>query len=402
MLSALDRTIIFSGKSIATFPFCAVLAVTLCLNCVQYAKYVPNPEQDIDRWIKNFEQQISFSYEYEMKVSFVHVHASGDCMIGKGEKLTGQWQRNGDVRRFKYVGLGDIEYSREDGAWQESSRGEQSDVFTQIKRILTFDKFQYQGFDDGYWYTFKANIPFLAPDRRKEMIGSIKISRRNYLPELIWAGLPDSSAFWTAQIFGYNDRKNIKQPVREFNDYVVILTGSSKIADSRGLKHRLYLVGVDFRTEIVPHGMLLSLPSHYGLEDVKTMLRPGGLSVYGVTLDNKAAHRIAYLKDNMYAPVYLTDILLTERDVRDVEIDFDERSTPYISLKLHEKHMMPPTVAFEIDSVVVATAALDTSRKMDRIRLYPEMQYHDIEILRAYVAQPLRAVELRRAHGENP
>ena len=390
------------GQRIATFAFMVVFTTMLNLRCVKHTKYVPDPEQDIDRWISNFEQQMSFSYQYEMKVGFVHVRASGDCMIGKGEELAGQWKRNGDVRRFKYVGLGDTEYSQEDGAWKASSRGEQSDVFTQITRILTFDKFQYKGFNDGFWYTFRANIPFLAPDRRKEMIGSIKISRRNYLPEVIWAGLPDSSAFWTAQIFGYNNRKNIKQPVRGSNDYLAIVSENSEITDSRVLKQRLDLVGVDYRSKRVANGILLSLPSHYGFEDVESMLRPGGLLVYGVTLDNKTAHRTAYLKDNMYAPVYLTEVLLTGRDVRDVEINFDERSTPYISLKLHEKRILPPMVAFEVDSMLVATAAIDTSRKMDRIRLYPEMQYHDIEILRAYIVQPLGAVELRPLHGDNP
>ena len=391
-----------SRQNIITLALFTAFTSILSLRCVRHSKYVPDPEQDIGRWIKNFEQQKSFSYEYEMRVSFVSVRASGDCEIGKGERLTGQWRRNEAIREFEYIGLGDIEYSREGDTWQESPRGEQSDVFTQTKRILTFDKFQYQGFDDGFWFAFKANIPFLAPDRRKEMIGLIKISRRNYLPELIWAGLPDSSAFWTARFFGYNGRKNIKQPVRELNNYIAVLPGSSKTTDARMLKRRLALIGVDHKTETAPEGLLLSFPSHYVLEDVKSMLRPGGLTVYGVTMDNKAAQRTAYLHDNMYRPVFLTDILLNGRDVRDVKIRFDQRSTPYISLKLHEKHALPSMIAFEIDSTLVATAALDTSRKMDRISLYPEMQYHDIEILRAYIVQPLGGLELSPAHGESP
>lgn len=390
----------YSRVRVAPFLIHTGLFILICACCARYVKYIPDPEKDIDRWIMNFEQQKSFSYEYEMRVMSVRVEAAGDCMIGKGEKLAGQWKSNGDVRDFEYIGLGDIEYSRKDGAWEKASRGEQSDVFTQIKRILTFGKFEYKDFEDGFWYQFKANVPFLAPDRRKEMIGMIKISPDNYLPEFIWAGLPDSSSYWTGRMFKYNADKDIKSPGREYSDYLAILTEPSEYDDYRALRTRLDMIDIDYRIKKADGGILLSVPIHHKLEDIKSMLRPGGLVIYGVVGKGGAAKRIGYVKNNMYAPVYLTDVVLTERDIRDAEIRFDQRSTPYISLKLRERRKMPQVVAFQIDSVLVTTTTLDTLKTMDRIKLYPEMQYLDVEILRAHIVQPLSAFELRPTGGE--
>ncbi len=368
--------------------------------CTKYVKYIPDPEEDIDRWIANFRLQRSFSYEYEMRVMTVRVAAAGECIIGKGEKLTGKWRSDGEVRDFEYIGLGDIEYSRKHGTWEKASRGEQSDVFTQIERILSFGKFQYKGFEDGFWYGFKANVPFLAPNRRKEMIGMVKISSDNYLPEFIWAGLPDSSSYWTGRMFKYNRDKKIESPGKEYVEYLVVPTRASQHNDFHALDVRLDMLDIDYRAKKTDGAILLSVPGHYKLEDVQTMLRPGGLTIYSVAGEGGMAKKTGYLRNNMREPVFLGDILLTELDIRDAEIKFDQRSTPYISLKLRDRRKVPQGIAFEIDSVLVATATLDTLETMDRIRLYPEMQYRDAEILRAQIVQPLGVYELRPAGGE--
>jgi hypothetical protein len=388
-----------SEARFAQFLHYAGLSLLFFACCTQYVKYNPDPEKDIDRWITNFSLQKSFSYEYEMRVISVRVKAAGECMIGKGEKLAGQWRSDGEVRDFEYVGLGDLEYSRKNGAWEKAYRGEQSDVFAQIERILSFGKFQYKGFEDGFWYGFKANVPFLAPDRRKEMIGMVKISADDYLPEFIWAGLPDSSSYWTGRMFKYNRDKNIESPGREYGDYLAVPTETSQRDYYRQLKTRLDMINIDYRVRKTDRGILLSVPIHERLEDMRAMLSPGGLAIYGVVGERNMARKTGYLRNNMREPVYLSGVLYTEDDIRDAEIKFDQRSTPYISLRFRERRKMPQVIAFEIDSVLVATAALDTLKTLDRIRLYPEMQYRDVEILRAQIVQPLGALELRPAGG---
>lgn len=381
-------------------PILCICLLVVFHGCVKYAKYFPDPVKDIDQWVNNFAQQRSFKYEYEMKTRSVRVSAKGECVIGVGEQLSGQWESDGSVQEFSYIGLGDVEYSHRGGKWEVSVRGEESDVFTQITRLLSLGKFEYAVSDREYSYQFKANVPFLAPDRRKEMIGHVRISPRNYLPEFIWAGLPDSTMYWTAYINSYNTQKTISAPLTEYRAYTVLFEGVAKPASARAVKQRLDLCNIPYRAEGVAGGLLIRLPIQYQLEDAVKLLRPGGLAVYGVALDAKEAQRTAYLKDNMYSPVYLSEFLFDETEVRDAKVRFDAQSRPYIDLKLRRWREMPSAIAFEIDSVVIATATLDTLSRMDRISVYPDMQYHEIEILRAYIKRPLGALRISLAGGE--
>ncbi|MBE0434065.1 hypothetical protein IBX73_11460 [candidate division WOR-3 bacterium] len=225
------------------------------------------------------------------------------------------------------------------------------------------------------------------------MIGVLRISTDDFLPSYIWAGLPDSSVYWTARIFDYNSAKEITPPVRERNKFLVIAGPAAD--DYRPLGRRLKLVGVDHRMRMIGTGRLLSIPVHYTLEDIAEMVRPGGLTAYAVSSDAENARSTRYLMDDPKRPVLLSEVLFTERDVADANIRFDRRSTPYLSLKLRQRHALPHTIALEVDSMLVATVTIDTLAKLSRIDAYPDMSYHEMEILRAYIKQPLDIYEVR-------
>lgn len=320
-------------------------------------------------------------------------------MIGEGEKLSGTWFGEGTAQQFEYVGLGDIEYSRTDRGWERLSRGEESDIFAQITRILSTKIYSYQGQDEGYEYVFKANIPFLDPGRRKEMVGLMTISPRNFLPDFVWAGLPDSSTYWTARLFDYNSKKEIKPPVKDKSEYLII-PGNVETEGRSSLEKRLKLLSLDYRLEDIGEGFLLRLPLHYGLDDAMTFLKPGGMALYAVAEEQQESGRIAYLMGDARQPVYLTELLATDRDIKDVKISFDRSAALCMSLRLRRKRLLPFMVAIEVDSILIGTAPLDTLKKSDRIDLYPEMQYNEIEILRGYILQPLGAYEVRASGGE--
>lgn len=379
--------------------FFAGLLILLSGTCARYSTYVPDPEKDINRWVTNFTHQISFKYEYEAKLRSIRVEGKGFCVVGKGERLSGKWYGDGSEQDFEYVGMGDIEYSRKGTVWEQISRGEESDIFTQITRILSTDEFSYSGIDGGYEYIFKANIPFLDPLRRKEMVGMMTVSPDNFLPVHVWAGLPDSSTYWTARIFDYNSTRNIRSPAGQKREYLVTSKNASK-DDSRALERRLDLLSVDYWLQEKNEGFMIGLPIHYSIEEAAVFLKTGGMVLYAVTDMHEDASRIAYLKGDVKKPVYLTERLATERDVRDAKLRFDQSSALYISIVLRGKRALPGKVALEVDSVLVATATLDTSIKSDRIDLYPEMQYTEMEILRAYILQPLAAYEVKASGGE--
>ncbi len=395
--ACLDVIRLFRPRVVA-FIYCSfILLLVVLAGCVQHVRYVPDPEKDVYEWIANIGRQRSFSYEYETKVRSVSVKARGYCEVGIGERVSGSWVGTGETQDFEYVGLGDLEYSRGDGKWEKNSRGEQSDFLTQMGRILMTERYEYQGFDQGYWYRFMANVPFLEPERRKEMIGLIRISDDDFLPSYVWAGLPDSSTFWSARVWGFNSRGRVKPPKKDRLDYLV--TGALNNEGLRSLKKRLGILNIDCQIREIGEGALLSVPAHHGIGDIEALLRPGGMALYAVATRPELAFRVAYLGGDHNKPVFLSDSLMTENDIRDVRVRFDQRSTPYLSLVLRKKSSLPSTIALRVDSMLVATVTIDTLKRLNRIDLYPEMQYREMEILRAYILQPLDTLRIRFSGG---
>lgn len=376
---------------------CAFLPVWLLVwaGCAHYAAYTPDPEKDVRAWVANLSRQRSFRYEYETRMMDVHVQGAGRCVIGRGEQVRVRWDGPSGVQELEYVGLGDVEYARSGGEWRRGSRGEQSDVLTQVRRILIAEEYDYRGLDveGGYQYHFKANVPFLAPLRRKEMVGVLSVAADNYLPSYIWAGLPDSSVYWTVRIFKYNADRAITPPVRERQAFLI--TSPTAAGGCAALERRLELAGVDYQLRRHGPDCWLSVPAHYTQADIEDLVRPGGLSVYEVAVESAAARSTRYLMGDPNRPVLVSDVLLTERDVASAAVRFDRRTTPYLALKLRQKHALPRTLAFEVDSVLVATATIDTTAKLDRIDVYPDMSYHEIEFLRARMIEPLGRCEVR-------
>lgn len=368
-----------------------LFSLLFLLNCVQYTKYIPDPEKDIKKWIDNFDLQRSFSYQYRLQTKTVYTEAQGDCVIGRGEHIHGMWHYSDSKLKFEYIGLGDIEYSKKNGKWQRSSRGEESNILAQIKRLLKFDKFEYIGSEKEFLYRFKANIPFLAPGRWKEMVGFIKISKRYFLPEVIWAGLPDSSVYWEIKLSKYNKKKRIKSPVDDWNNYSLIAAGDYL----KRVKRRLKLIDIDYRIKKKGEDIIVTMPKQYTVEGIKTMFSSGILNVYGLTQRKDDATKIAYLKDNIKKPLFLTEKLLDQHDIKDAKIKFDEVSRSYIQISLKKKFILPSAIAFELDGTILGIATLDTLRKIDKIRLYTDMQYYDIQIIRASLLQSLPSIDIK-------
>jgi len=367
----------------------------LLINCVQYTKYIPDPEKDIDKWISNFHQQRSFSYQYKLETKSVYTEAKGDCVICRGEHICGIWSSPDSKLYFEYIGLGDIEYSKTKNRWQELARGDESNIFGQIERLLKFDKFEYIGSEKEFLYRFKVNIPFLVPSRRKEMVGLIKISKRNYLPKMIWAGLPDSSVYWEIELYNYNKKKRIKFPVKDWKSYSINGPGFS-VDYIKEIKRRLDLIDIDYRIKKRDNDVILTMPKYYNMEDIGIMLSNRILNVYGLVECKEDACKVGYLKGDINMPLFLSDKLLDQNDIKDAKIEFDAVSRPYIQISLKEKFVLPVKIAFEVDGVILGIATLDISKKMDRIKFYTDMQYYEMQILRASLLQSLPAIDCKQ------
>jgi hypothetical protein len=381
----------------------AVLFSLWFMQCVPSVTYIPDPEKDIDQWIRNFEQQRSFRYRHMLQTTSVHTEAQGDCVIGRGEHISGVWHSVRAEFPFEYIGLADIEYARDNGSWQVSPRGEQSDIFAQIERLLTFDKFEYRGTDGDFLYQFKANIPFLAPDKRKEMVGTITISQRNFLPRMIWAGLPDSSLFWQIDISHYNQVNRIQPPRFQWKNYLITLDSRALCTDCYGeIKRRLNGLGMEYHLTKTDPGIILSMTHEHTIEEIGKILAPGVVQAYAIVDTRESAQRVGYLEDDMTSTVFLGDSLFDHDSIKSAKIKFDAVSRPYIMMKLAKKLTLPKKIAVEVDGVIVGIATLDTSKKIDTINLYTIRCYYEMEILRATMVQTLPHVFISESFEEIP
>lgn len=361
------------------------------LDCVHYAKYVPDPQRDIQPWIQNFRQQRSFECEYQVKTRTTEVRGHSSCLPGWAEHVRGRWCSDSTVNNFEHVGLNDTEFSRINGQWQEAARGEESNLFAQIERMLNFGKFQYlAGFSSRhYQYRFKPNVPFIAPERWREITGVVTISVRNYLPVEVWAGLPDSSVWWRAQLSRFNRRKNIESPVLRWHNYQIMADSVDLRLLRRLIKKRLDLIGIPVHLSIDHSALTIMIPMYYRDSDLKDMLAPGRAVFYRVTGDKQKAVRTVYYPDDQKTPVYLIGPVFDNSAIAGGQIRFTPWSEPFLDISLNKQTNCPEEVILELDSLIVGRITLDKAKKPDKMKIKINMPYYQMNIFRAMLLQPL-------------
>ncbi len=276
------------------------------------------------------------------------------------------------------------------GAWQEAARGEESNLYAQIDRMLNFGKFEYLAGSVPYQYRFKPNVPFIAPERWRDITGRLTISPKDYLPATVWAGLPDSTVFWRCDLSRYNKLRKIKSPVTRWREYTVTVADSS---DPRWLKQpiqkRLKLIGATGRVRTADKDLIISLPMYYRDSDLQDMLAPGQAVFYRITEDKSESIRTVFLKDDLKNPIYLNAEVFRNPFITGGRIRFDPSSQPYLDISLKKGLVGPQRLVFEIDSVFMGRLTLDKTKNPNKIRITIPMSYIQMNIVRALLLQPL-------------
>jgi len=337
-----------------------------------------------------------------MKTKTVYLEAEGDCVIGWAEHTKGTWHYPQEKINYEYIALGDVEYTPKNGKWESSTRGEESDIITQIKRIFIIGKFEYLSSTDGFLFKFNANAPFLAPDRWKDITGLVKISKENYLPELIWAGLPDSLVFWEVRISSYNQIKEKKPPIKKEIGYIITADSIVNINYLlKVIKRRLSLIGVEHHTKKEKKSIILTMHEIYQIDHIKEMLAVVNIAVYGLTKNKEQATRIGYLRDDPKMQIFLKNKIFDQNSIKDIRVKFECCSKPYILLVLNKKFSIPKEICLEIDGVIISTTTLDLEKNLDKIILPIDMDYYRLNILKSSLNQPLPAVNIKPLSKEN-
>jgi len=372
-----------------------IFAVFFITGCAPKFFYNPEPKKDIKEWIRNFTRQKSFSYTYELKTATLTITAHGDCIYGWAEHIKGIWNYEDTVIPFEYIGINDREWTKKDKKWEESVRGEESDLLSQIQRVLEFEHYELLSDKNDYFYQFNATLPFLAPERWREMVAYIKISRNNYLPAFIWVGLPDSLVCWQVSLANYNYNIKLESPYYEMKNYEIKIDSSINPAQAiKKINRRLKLLNLRWRLKKEDKKIVLQAPGVYSIDDIKELLAPGRTDFFGIAQKNTDAVRVAYLQSNPNQNVYLSDWQCSGDMVKDVVIKFDNLLKPFMLIKLKRKIELPEKIAIEVDSNIVALVPLDKDKKMDKIVIYSNMRYFDFWKLRSYIAQSLFRIDV--------
>ncbi len=376
-------------------PLKIVFLVFLLLGCGPKFIYNPVPEKDIKEWVANFRRQKSFSYHYELKTRAVKVNACGDCIYGWAEYVKGTMDYGDTIINFEYIGINDREWTKKDNKWEQSVRGEESNILAQIERVLEFEKFELLNSDAEYFYRFNATLPFLSPDRWRDMVAYIKISKEEYLPVFIWVGLPDSSVYWQVLLGNYNKDIKIESPTTEINSYEIKIDSSIDQSEAiKKIKHRLKLLNLKWQIKKEDEKIILRVPGVYNLDDIKELLAPGRTVFYGVAQNQSNASKISYLQKNPNHSVYLSDWQCNQEMVKDVAIKFDYLLKPFASIKLKKKIGLPEQIAIEVDGNIMLLISLDKVEKMDTIIAYSDMKFLDFWKLCAYIGEPLNNMDI--------
>lgn len=376
---------------------CSFALIFFVISCAPRYSYVPDPTRDVKEWVRDFNYQKSFVYEYELKTSRSKIIAQGECVVNWAEHIKGLWDYGDTMFRFEHIGINDQEWTIRDGKWEQSVRGEESDILAQIKRVLEFEKFEFLDLDadNDFNYRFDAALPYLAPERWREMIAYIRIAKKNYLPSFIWVGLPDSSVYWQIRLKNYNHKLEIKPPYFEMKDYQIVVDSTvDKTKAIKQINRRLKLQNLKWKVWKTKEKIMLQAPDFYSIDDIKELFAPGITTLRGVARDSSEAVLIGSLINDPRKSIYLSDLNISADLVKDVVINFDNQFKPFMLIKLKKKIEFPSHIAIEVDGDIIALLLLDKVKKMDKIRIYLDMPYRDILKIRSFICQPLFRIDI--------
>jgi hypothetical protein len=377
--------------------FFSFALISFVISCAPRYSYVPDPKRDVKEWVRDFNYQKSFAYEYELKTSRSKIIAQGECIVNWAEHIKGLWDYGDTMIQFEHIGINDQEWTIRDGKWEKSVRGEESDILAQIKRVLEFDKFEFLDLDadNDFNYRLNATLPYLAPERWREMIAYISISKKNYLPSFIWVGLPDSSVYWQVKLKNYNHKIAIKPQYFEMKDYQIIIDSTvDRTKAIKQINRRLNLQNLKWKVWKTKEKIMLQAPDFYSIDDIKELLAPGITTLRGVARDSSEAVLIGFLINDPRKSIYLSDWNINTGMVKDVVIKFDNQFKPFMLIKLKKKIEFPAHIAVQVDSDIVALLPLDKVKKMDNIKIYLDMPYRDLFKIRSFICQPLFRIDI--------
>jgi hypothetical protein len=324
--------------------------------------------------LDRLKNQRSFQFEWQVQRFGVKGDFKGNFRHPDQIGMKGKWKFGEKEEKGEWFASGDeqFEWDRKNKDWKILPRGEETDPLRQMLRILSTSEFEFlrRGRFKGKKipvYGFKPNAPFLDPSGEKSLHGEIWLEPKTLLPvrvEVTEGGKRSRNDIgWELVLTHFN--KPIKIKIPTFRYQVVlkgVRRGVKKVIEERmeGTDFKKVAVSVEkdimklgFRTSRNPEKVMESLITQGRLqihlaqfpkEPVSDLIGEAGVDpsgiyplsgVYQERYGKKA--RLIFEGDDVARPLILQKLLLTEEDVREARVAFDELSRPVLQLRLTQQ-----------------------------------------------------------------
>lgn len=159
----------------------------------------------------------SFRFSYRLwrqEPPRVELQFEGVCVLPAQEERRGyQWFDSGSTQVW-LMGFDDIEYELRDQRWSIHPRGEETELLTQLRRVMRLGGFELiEETPTRFIFSFRPNLAFLDPTFEKELWGVMEVGRPDLLPSRIEAQDSAGTIGLVVELWGYNRAHRLKPPI---------------------------------------------------------------------------------------------------------------------------------------------------------------------------------------------
>ena len=336
-------------------------------------------ENPVEIGLARLKNQRSFRFVWRFQRPGVKGEFKGRFHYRDRIEFKGAWHFGEMKEKGEWIASGDeqFEWNAERKEWVVRPRGEETEPLRQMFRILHSPKFEFLRKDrlkrkSCLVYSFEPNAPFLDPSMETELQGELWLNPKTSLPMrvLVFSALdgriPKSEIYWELLFSDYNKPITIQIPTSRYRlDLKGGMKGVREVLIKRmegeeftevGVKVERGKMRVGFRypgspEKIVEHliapGILRIHLSQFPKEPVSTLLRKAGDSEFRipdseleVPLSPEFLERygegalLVFERGDVTKPLILQELLLTEKEVSEASVAFDELSRPILQLVL--------------------------------------------------------------------
>ncbi len=363
--------------------------------CIRYyvKPYVPLEQIPEYSWsILKKQCSFNFSYNISKKSIQLEIALKGTFNTPDVFEIKGTWIQGDKKENIQMIGIGDVEFEKENTKWKVHPRGEETQIIEMVEKVIgniLHRKRKRVKFVDSVEksliFEFKPNLAFLDPVFSKKFKGLLYINKRNYMIDSIVCNSTDHDIYFFFSVKNINKAKKIKIPFIIKNE-VVFRSKNSKKAE-KIIKKRLKEAGI--KAKIKRKGEKIVVLGDATLTQPKVNILALSGTPLILLLSIKGKGEKISLKNHPSDIFYIKDTLL-HNSVKKAEVVMDDLSRP--GVKVEFKKEIPPTgtdyAGFFMDGILYQVYKFD--KKTNCFIIKNITTYNEAELLKNILNNPMK------------